>query len=137
MEKSSVSDHLDYLFAGTVPDHPSRLLLHDRIRKLMEELKEQYDFIFMDCVPYSCLADARIVARLADATLYVMRHVGLVGRAECWATRTADGRDGVLLVIQTPQLVPAAARDEMQQARADSDYAPLAPMTNLGTLSSN
>lgn len=51
--QTPVSDHLDYLFAGTVPDHPSRLLLHDRIRKLMEEVKEQYDFIFMDCVPYS------------------------------------------------------------------------------------
>lgn len=88
---------------------------------------------------------------LQSATLYVMRHVGLVGRAECWATRTADGRDGVLLVIQTPQVVPAAAREEMQyfrrklmelgderrQARADSDYAPLAPVTKLGTLSSN
>lgn len=73
VEQSPVSDHLDYLFAGTVPDHPSRLLLHDRIRKLMEEVKEQYDFIFMDCVPYSSLADARIVARLADVTLYVMR----------------------------------------------------------------
>lgn len=86
---------------------------------------------------------------LQSATLYVMRHVGLVGRAECWATRTADGRDGVWLVIQTPQGVPAAAREEMQQyfrrklmelgderrqARAGSDYA---PMTNLGTLSSN
>ena len=153
---------------------------------------------------------------LQSATLYVMRHVGLVGHAECWATRTADGRDGVLLVIQTPQVVPAAAREEMQQyfrrklmelgelrgepfrllirdgqeqslahraradsssariatliaaankrpeadapaeqlladlrttvrqrtharrqARAGSDYAPLAPMTNLATLSSN
>lgn len=73
VEKSSVSDHLDYLFAGTLPDHPSRLLLHDRVRVLMEELKEHYDFIFMDCVPYASLADARIVARLADATLYVMR----------------------------------------------------------------
>ena len=27
----------------------------------------------MDCVPYASLADARIAARLADATLYVMR----------------------------------------------------------------
>lgn len=62
VEQSPVSAHLDYLFAGTLPDHPSRLLLHDRIRKLMEELKEQYDFIFMDCVPYSSLADAHIVA---------------------------------------------------------------------------
>lgn len=73
LEKSSVSAHLDYLFAGTLPDHPSRLLLHDRVKELIQELKKEYDFIFMDCVPYSSLADAHIVARLADATLYVMR----------------------------------------------------------------
>ena len=42
-------------------------------QQVARELKEQYDFIFMDCVPYSSLADAHIVARLADVTLYVMR----------------------------------------------------------------
>ena len=84
--------HLDYLFAGTLPDHPSRLLLHDRIRKLMEELKEQYDFIFMDCVPYSSLADAHIVARLADVTLYVCllytsSRRGRASGGNCWRER--------------------------------------------------
>lgn len=73
VEKSAVSDHLDYLFAGTLPNHPSRLLLQDHVRDLMRELKRHYDFIFMDCVPYASLADARIAARLADAALYVMR----------------------------------------------------------------
>lgn len=107
VEKSSVSDHLDYLFAGTLPDHPSRLLLHDRIRKLMEELKEQYDFIFMDCVPYSSLADARIAARLADATLYVMRagcvkKRDLAGLQKIWKNGELK-RMGIVLCDVEPQ----------------------------------
>lgn len=73
IEKSPVSEYLDYLFAGTLPDHPSSLLLHDDLKTLLRDLKQQYDFIFMDCIPYTAFADARIVARMADATLYVLR----------------------------------------------------------------
>lgn len=65
--------HLDYLFAGTLPDHPSRVLLHERLRVAIEEMKEDYDFIFLDGIPFPAFADAHIVARLADATIYVMR----------------------------------------------------------------
>lgn len=52
--------------------------------------------------------------RLHAAGQYVMRHVGLVGRVRCLATRDGDGRPGVLMVIDTPQQVPGAARDEIQ-----------------------
>lgn len=107
VEQSPVSAHLDYLFAGTVPDHPSRLLLHDRIRKMMEEVKEEYDFIFMDCVPYSSLADARIVARLADVTLYVMRagcvkKRDLAGLQKIWKSGELK-RMGIVLCDVEPQ----------------------------------
>lgn len=107
VEQSPVSAHLDYLFAGTAPDHPSRLLLHDRIGKLMEEVREEYDFIFMDCVPYSSLADARIVARLADVTLYVMRagcvkKRDLAGLQKIWKSGELK-RMGVVLCDVEPQ----------------------------------
>lgn len=52
--------------------------------------------------------------RLHAAGHYVMRHVGMVGRVRCLATRDADGRPGVLMVIDTLQRVPAEARDEIQ-----------------------
>ncbi|QTD46939.1 hypothetical protein [Ottowia testudinis] len=53
--------------------------------------------------------------RLQASAQYIMRHVGISGRAECLATRSADGRAGVMLVIQTPKHVPVAAREEIQQ----------------------
>ncbi|HNE60408.1 MAG: hypothetical protein IT498_02885 [Rubrivivax sp.] len=43
-----------------------------------------------------------------------MRHVGLVGRARCVATRDAHGHVGVLLMIETPQRIPHEARSEIQ-----------------------
>lgn len=73
IEKSPVSEHLDYLYAGTLPDHPASLLLHDNLKTLLDRLKKQYEFIFMDCIPYPAFADARIVARMADVTLFVLR----------------------------------------------------------------
>ena len=65
--------HLDYLFAGTLPAHPSRVLLHERLRAAVEEMRGDYDFIFLDGIPFPTFADAHIAARLADATIYVMR----------------------------------------------------------------
>lgn len=53
--------------------------------------------------------------RLRAASVYVMRHVGMVGRVESLATRDADGRTGILLIVRTPQHVPPAAREEIQQ----------------------
>ena len=52
--------------------------------------------------------------RLHAAGQYVMRHVGMVGRVRCLATRDGEGRAGVLMVIDTPQQVPGVARDEIQ-----------------------
>lgn len=56
-----------------------------------------------------------MLRRLQGAAQYVMRHVGMAGRAECLFTRSGDGRVGIMLVIQTPQQVPAVAREELQQ----------------------
>lgn len=73
IEQSPASEHLDYLYAGVLPNHPASLLLNDNFKMLINDLKTQYDFIFMDCIPYSAFADARIAARMADATFYVLR----------------------------------------------------------------
>ncbi len=67
------TEYLDYLFAGTLPAHPSRVLLHENLRKALAEMRQSYDFIFLDGVPFPAFADAHIAARLADATIYVMR----------------------------------------------------------------
>ena len=65
--------NVDMLPAGIIPPNPSELLMSDRLEKLIEELKNRYDYIVVDNVPAQVVADAGIVNRIADVTLYVIR----------------------------------------------------------------
>ena len=65
--------HVDMLPAGITPPNPSELLMSDRLELLIEELKKRYDYIVVDNVPAQVVADAGIVNRIADVTLYVLR----------------------------------------------------------------
>ncbi|SFH91251.1 polysaccharide biosynthesis tyrosine autokinase [Albimonas pacifica] len=45
----------------------------ERFGELMEELRERYDFIFIDTPPVLAVPDARVIAGRADAVLYAVR----------------------------------------------------------------
>ena len=64
---------LDIMPIGTMPPNPTELLTSDRLSRLLQELRPQYDFILIDCPPTETLADASIIERYADRTLYVIR----------------------------------------------------------------
>ena len=65
--------NVDMLPAGITPPNPSELLMSNRLEQLMEELKKYYDYIVIDNVPAQVVADAGIVNRVAEVTLYVIR----------------------------------------------------------------
>lgn len=65
--------NVDMLPAGITPPNPSELLMSDRLDQLIDELKQHYDYIVVDNVPAQVVADAGIVNRVADVTLYVIR----------------------------------------------------------------
>lgn len=65
--------NVDMLPAGVVPPNPSELLMSDRLELLIQELKKTYDYIVIDNVPAQVVADAGIVNRVAEITLYVVR----------------------------------------------------------------
>ena len=54
------------------------------------------------------------VRRVRSASAMLMRHVGLSGRLECMVTRNAFGHFGYLVLIETPQRVPAHVRAGLQ-----------------------
>ena len=47
--------------------------MSNRLEKLVEELKSLYDYVVIDNVPAQVVADAGIVNRVADLTIYVLR----------------------------------------------------------------
>jgi len=65
--------NLDFLPAGVVAPNPTELLMSDRLEQCVEELKKHYDYVVIDNVPAQVIADAGIVNRVADLTIYVLR----------------------------------------------------------------
>ena len=59
--------------SGPIPPNPSELLIHDEIETLIEYLRANFDEILIDTPPVGLVTDAQILARLADATTYVVR----------------------------------------------------------------
>lgn len=64
---------LDILPVGTIPPNPTELLFEDRLERLINELREKYDYVFIDCPPVEIVADPTIVGRHVDMTLFVIR----------------------------------------------------------------
>ena len=73
IRQSEWCDGLDIIASGPVPPNPAELLLSDRLDKLIEMLKREYEFILIDTVPYRVVADAQIINRVTDLCIYVIR----------------------------------------------------------------
>ena len=65
--------NLDVIFAGPVPPNPAELLLSDYLDDMVCDLRERYDYVFLDNVPLGLVADADIVKRVADTTMFILR----------------------------------------------------------------
>jgi len=73
IHRGAFSSKLDVIFAGPIPPNPTELLMTDRLGILVNELKKSYDYIFLDNVPSGVVADASIVNKLCDLTIFVVR----------------------------------------------------------------
>lgn len=65
--------NLDVVTVGTIPPNPSELLYSDRLKNFLEDMKQKYDLIFIDCPPIEIVADAAIINSFSDMTLFIIR----------------------------------------------------------------
>ena len=72
---------LDIIYSGAIPPNPAELLLSDKLDELIGAVKDRYDLVLLDGVPTGVVADAAIVARLTDLTLFVAR-AGVLDRRQ-------------------------------------------------------
>ena len=70
---STTADGLDVYVAGTVPPNPSELLQGSRTAQLMEQLREQYDYVVVDSASLATASDTFSLTSQADATVVVLR----------------------------------------------------------------
>ena len=64
---------LTVLTAGAIPPNPSELLGSQSARKLLSDLRSQFDYVVVDSTPLLAVTDAAILAAGADAVLIMTR----------------------------------------------------------------
>ena len=65
---------VDIIPCGDLPGNPADLLSSKRLDLLMAWLRERYDYILLDAVPYGIVADGSILRRITDLSIFVLRY---------------------------------------------------------------
>lgn len=66
-------EYLDLIPVGTLPPNPSELLYSSRLKQMFDQMRDEYDLVFIDCPPTEVVADTSIIAKQVDMTLYLIR----------------------------------------------------------------
>ena len=66
--------NLDVLVSGLIPLNPNELLIEQTLDRLLQELRQQYDYIIIDSSPVGSVSDAFLLNRVCDASLFVVRN---------------------------------------------------------------
>lgn len=65
---------LTVLTSGAIPPNPSELLGSQSARRVLSELRSQFDYVILDSTPLLAVTDAAILAAGADGVLIMTRH---------------------------------------------------------------
>ena len=71
---------LDMIPVGKTPPNPAELLAEPALVKLLAELKNEYDYVVLDCPPIEIVTDSDLIAPNADFTAFIVR-AGLLERS--------------------------------------------------------
>lgn len=64
---------LEFVPVATPPSNPADLLASQSMRRMIEVLRQHYDLIIIDAAPVLPVSDTRLLSRLADKIVYVVR----------------------------------------------------------------
>lgn len=67
------TENLYIVPAGIIPPNPSEMIMDPRMGEFISYLKTVFDLIIIDSAPVGLVSDSKIIAQLADATIYIVR----------------------------------------------------------------
>lgn len=65
--------YLDVVVPGPVPPNPAELLIGDRFKNLLLDLKHRYDVIVLDSSPVGLTHETLHITRMVDLTIFILR----------------------------------------------------------------
>jgi capsular exopolysaccharide synthesis family protein len=69
-----VMEDLFVIGSGPVPPNPAELMMSPKIGKLINILKESFDYVIIDTAPVGQVVDAFMLAPYIDSTIYLVRY---------------------------------------------------------------
>jgi|TARA_R110000868_G_scaffold293806_1_gene554274 tyrosine-protein kinase Etk/Wzc len=70
---SNGSNSIDIIYSGKIPPNPSELLMSDRMKALLDEASEKYDYVIVDTAPLLVVTDTILISEYANQIVYVVR----------------------------------------------------------------
>jgi capsular exopolysaccharide synthesis family protein len=64
---------LKFITAGPTPPNPSELILSDKLKQIIIELKQKFDYVVIDNAPVGLVTDGLETLRYSDYPIYVFR----------------------------------------------------------------
>lgn len=65
-------ENLDIVFAGRSVPNPTELLENKYFERLLNEVRNRYDYILIDCAPVTAAIDSTLIAQYCDGAVYVI-----------------------------------------------------------------
>lgn len=72
--KHKIKPYLDAIASGHIPPNPAELLASEEMEKVIEKLREEYDYVIIDTNPIGLVADAQILSSKVDGVILVARY---------------------------------------------------------------
>lgn len=103
---------VNLLACGPLPPNPSELLASDMARRLIEDLRVQYDYVIIDSPPLLPVTDGALLARITDGALLVVRSHRTTSDQVAQAVDNLNMADATLLGAVTVANRPTKKRSD-------------------------
>lgn len=70
---SGINNNLDLLMAGPIPPNPSELVSRQSLEKVINVLRQNYDYVLIDTAPVGLVTDTLQIGKYADISIYMCR----------------------------------------------------------------
>ena len=105
--------NLDVVTAGPIPPNPAELLAGDSFERVLAEALRTYAHVVVDAPPVLGLADAPLLARVAEGTVFVM---------ESGRTKASQARIAVRRLMAVNATIIGAVLTKLDQSATGYGY---------------
>jgi capsular exopolysaccharide synthesis family protein len=73
VQKVEELENIDFITSGPIPPNPSELILSQRFDEILNQLKTDYDYVFIDTPPVGLVNESIEIINKVDIPIYIIR----------------------------------------------------------------